>query len=418
MTEAPVTPYTDALARIAGPEWHADARRSALNRFLQAGLPDALQEDWKYTSLKHLAQQDLHTPGEPTRGVPAIEEYPGILVAYEDDRLAWHDTRLPPGVLNTLADIAPIAGFGEVAGSGALAQLNDALWRKGVSLRVTAGERLRLPVFLRFAAAETNAMLYPRVMAVVGAGAEAVLVEHYTGERGIPYWQNAVTEIVLEAGARLTHVRIQEEGDEATHTGITAVRQQRGSSYRALSLTLTGKVGRHDLRLALEGDGASARLDGVFIADERRHAEQHLHIVHAAPRTMSRTTYRGLASGRGRGVFDARVVVLRGAVKADAQQSSRNLLLSSQAEIDAKPQLEIHADDVKCGHAATVGRLDEGALFYLQSRGIARPVARRLLMEAFVDEALGLLQDTGLADWLRPRLVQRLPAADVQEIRP
>jgi Fe-S cluster assembly protein SufD len=428
---APATPnsYTDALARIKGPDWLNEARRDALDRFLEAGLPDTRQEDWKYTSLAHLERQVWHAPAEPAEVVLALEDYPGTLFAYLDDRLVWQDTHLPTAVLDTLAGVArsapgaaaltPSGGvlghFGTLAGPGALARLNSALWQEGTCLRVPAGERLRQPVFLRFAAAEAQAMLYPRVYVVMAEGSDAILVEHYLGYLGDPgfaYWQDPVTEIVLEPGARLTHVRIVEEGDGATHTGLTAVHQARDSTYRALNLTLGGRVARHDLMVTLAGEGANSRLDGVFVADGRRHADQHLRLAHEAPHTTSRTTYRGLADGRGRGVFDARVLVRHGAFKTDALQSSRNLLLSPHAEIDAKPQLEIYADDVKCGHGATVGRLDEDALFYLQSRGIDPDTARRLLMEAFAGEALGLLDDAGLRDWFMPRLLQRLPIAE------
>jgi Fe-S cluster assembly protein SufD len=416
-----VSPYTEALDRIEGPGWLADARRDALDRFLEAGLPDSLQEDWKYTSLAHLERQVWHAPTEPDRVVLAIEDYPGALLAYVDDHLVWQDTRLPAGVLCSLADVARkadpdrpgwLSRLGTLAGSGALARLNTALWREGACLRVPAGERLRQPVFLRFAAAEAEVMLYPRVFVAMSEGSDAILVEHYLGEPGMPYWQDAVTEIVLEPGARLTHVRIVEEGDGATHTGLTAVHQARDSTYRALNLTLGGRVVRHDLDLALAGEGSASHLDGVFIADGRRHADQHLRVAHEAPRTTSRTTYRGLAGGRGRGIFDARVLVRHGAAGTDALQSSRNLLLSPHAEIDAKPQLEIYADDVKCGHGATVGRMDEEALFYLRSRGIDEETARRLLMEAFAGEALGLLDDVGLRDWFRPRLLERLPISE------
>jgi Fe-S cluster assembly protein SufD len=176
------------------------------------------------------------------------------------------------------------------------------------------------------------------------------------------------------------------------------------------------RVSRHEIRLTLDEEGAQARLDGVFIAAGRGSAAQHLRVSHAAARTVSRTTYRGLACGQARGVFDARVTVQRGAAGADAQQSSRNLLLSPHAEIDAKPQLEIYVDDVKCGHAATVSRLPEDALFYLQSRGIERESAARLLTEAFTGEALGLLPEAGLAHWFTPRLLQRLSLADCRQV--
>jgi Fe-S cluster assembly protein SufD len=416
------TAYREALSRIDAPGKFAAARQSALEKFLQAGLPDSHLEDWRYISLEHLERMPLHAPADPPLALPALEDYPGAVLAYLDDRLVWRDTTLPATMLGTLADAiggaaatsTPVA-FGSLAGNASLTQLNAALWREGACLRVPAGERLRQPVFLRFAAAEADAMLYPRVFVHMAVGSDAILVEHFVGDPDIEYWQNPVTEIVLEAGARLTHLRIIEDSKLATHTGLTAVHQASDSSYRALNLTLGGQVARHELNLVLGESGAEARLDGVFIAAGRSRTEQHLRITHQAPRGNSRTLYRGLADARGRGVFDGRVEVRPHADASDAQQSSRNLLLSPHAEIDAKPQLEIYADDVRCSHAATVGSLDEDALFYLSSRGIDADTARRLLLEAFIDEALGLLDDTGLRDWLMPRLRASLPRGQAME---
>lgn len=412
-------PYEDALSHIDQPSSFTALRQAALDKFLQVGLPDSHQEDWRYISLEHLERMPLHAPEGPVGILPALEDYPGALLAYLDDHLVWQDTTLPAHVLGTLADAIGAAAtwspaaFGSLAGNASdgssLTQLNAALWREGACLRVPAGERLRQPVFLRFAAGEVDAMLYPRVFVHMAAGSDAILVEHFIGDPGIEYWQNPVTEIVLATGARLTHLRIIEESGNATHTGHTAVHQAADSTYRALNLTLSGLVARHELKLALTETGADARVDGVFIATGHSRTDQHVLITHQAPNSRSRTLYRGLADDRGRGVFDARVEVQQYADGSNAQQSSRNLLLSPHAEIDAKPQLEIYTDDVKCSHSATVGRLSEDALFYLRSRGIDAEYARRLLMEAFVDEALGLLDDTGLRAWLMPRLQARIP---------
>ncbi len=417
------TAYRDALSQIDAPNSFAAARQAALNAFLKTGLPESRQEDWRYISLDHLERMPLHAPEDGLGILPALEDYPGALLAYLDDRLVWQDTSLPPRVLDTLenaiGDGIPAwaaESFGSLAGTASLTQLNAALWREGACLRVPAGERLRQPVFLRFAAAEADVMLYPRVFVHMAVGADAILVEHFLGDPSIEYWQNPVAEIVLEAGARLTHLRIIEDSNLATHTGLSAVHLARDSSYRALNLTLSGQVARHELNLALAEAGAEARLDGVFIAAGRSRTEQHLRIAHQAPHGKSRTHYCGLADGRGRGVFDARVEVQAHADGNDAQQTSRNLLLSPHAEIDAKPQLEIYADDVKCSHSATVGSLDENALFYLRSRGIDGEHARHLLMQAFIDEALGLLDDTGLRDWLMPRLLAGMPR--VQSLEP
>lgn len=396
-------------------------RRAALEDFLSQGLPGPRQEDWRYTPLDHLSRQALHPPRDDAETALIPEDYPGALLAFLDDRLIWQDTGLPPEVLGSLADAGDLPVYsllGTLAGTGALAQLNRALWRDGALLHVPRGVRLRQPVFLRFATGQAGALLHPRVLVRIGAHADAILVEHYLGDTQAPYWRNGVTEVSLEPGARLTHIRILDEGDEATHTGLTAVRQDRDSAYRCLDLSLGGRVCRHELQVHLAGEGARARLDGLFVADGRRHADLHLRVEHAAHHTESATLYRGMAAGRGRGVFDARAVVRPGVSGADARQSSRNLLLSPHAEIDAKPQLEIHADQVKASHGATVGRLDPDALFYLQSRGIAPDEARRLLLAAFANEALGLLEDAGLRDWLAPTLARRLPTRPTGEARP
>ena len=423
MTTQPAA-YTDALSRLATPGWLAHARQESLALFLETGLPNTREEDWKYTSLEHLERTGLHAPVPGGGGeiCPDVTAYPGHVLAFMNGQLTCHGTYLSnqlAGTLQHMADAQVVRRYlGRVAKDLALVNLNKALWQDGVRLYVPAGVKVQVPIFAVFTANEADAMLHPRTLAGVESYGEAVLVEHYLGQTDSPYWQNAVTEIVLEAGARLTHVRIIEEGDAATHTGLTAVHQARDSSYRALTLTLGGRVARHDLDVVLAEDGAQARQVGLVLADQRRGAGQRLRIEHQAPHTRSRTLYRGLAGGRGRGVFDARVVVQPHAAGADAQQSSRNLLLSPHAEIDAKPQLEIYTDDVKCGHGATVGRLDEDALFYLKSRGIDDHTARRLLMEAFVGEALGLLDDTALKDWLMPRLLARLPMHQPTEAQP
>lgn len=417
-------PFAEALTPVTAPDWLAGTRAQSLRQFMKDGLPSSRQEDWKYTSLAHLERAALHPSGPHAEmGVCAdVAVCPGHILAFLNGQLTCHGTYLSyqlAGTLQHLADTQMVRRhLGRIADGRALANLNLALWQDGVRLYVPAGIKVHLPVYAQFNADEADAMLHPRVLAVVERDGEATLVEHYLGQTDSPYWHNAVTEIALEEGARLTHIRIVEEGGEATHTGLTAVRQARDSVYHALNLTLGGRVVRHDLDVALAGEGADTSLDGVFIADGRRGADQHLRIAHLAPSTRSRTLYRGLADGRGRGVFDARVVVHPHAAGADAQQSSRNLLLSPHAEIDAKPQLEIYTDAVKCGHGATVGRLDDDALFYLKSRGIDAAVARRLLMEAFVGEALGLLRDGALRDWLMPRVLACLPGQAAAAARP
>jgi Fe-S cluster assembly protein SufD len=401
-------PFASALQQLRQPAWLYETRREALAGFLHTGLPQRGVEDWRYTSLAHLDRLGLHLPTPSPDAVVAIDDYPGVLRASHDDVLVWQDTRLPRSQFGSLYQALRRASlrerFGSLAGPTALAQLNSALWRDGACLAVPANERLRLPVCLRQVAAEREGMLHPRLLVVMETRADAVLVEHFSAETDAPYWRNPVSEIHLAAGARLTHIRLIEEGAEATHTALTVVRLSAGSTYRALDLSLSGRLLRHDLKVELAGEGAAAHLDGLFLVNGRAHADHHLQVSHTAARTTSRMTWRGMAGGRGRGVFDGLVRVAAGALQADAWQSSRNLLLSPQAEIDARPQLEIRTDDVRCAHGATVGQLDADALFYLQSRGIDAASARSLLLNGFANEALALLDDAGLGEWLRPRI--------------
>ena len=405
--------YRHALEHAVGSPRQMASRKVALERFFTHGLPSPRDEDWKYTALDFLERAELHAPQHAAEDW-ASEDYPGIVWKFGNGRLTEADSKsIHAHSLAERVDTALVVRhLGQLAdtlpGGAALADINSALWQDGLLLHVAAGWKAS-PLFVVHSASEADAMLHLRHLVVLEAGSEAVLVEHDRGTPDLPYWHNSVTEIVLGEGARLTHLRLDEDSAAATHTSLTLVQQARGSRYQALSLNVGGRVARHDTWVSLNESGAECELDGLFIADARRHIDQHLHVEHAAPHTTSRQTWRGIAAGRGRGIFDARVVVQAGSQKADAQQSSRNLLLSPHAEIDVKPQLEIHADDVKCGHGATVGQLDEAQVFYLRSRGIAADAARALLLRGFAEEALGLLKNTGLSEWLEPHLTAALP---------
>ncbi|MGE5320940.1 MAG: Fe-S cluster assembly protein SufD [Hyphomicrobiaceae bacterium] len=402
--------YRQALDYISSSVGQVGARHQALERFLARGLPTTREEDWKYTALDALERAEWHVPEHaPEAVVP--EDYPGAVLTFSNGRLTRiSDQALHAHSLGAHADGAPVMQIlGRLAGDAALTQINSALWQDGLLLHVPAGHEAS-PLFVAHLASEADAMLHVRNLIVLEAGAAATLVEHHRGTPGLAYWNNPVTEIVLREGARLTHLRLTEESAAATHTSLAVVQQARDSRYQALTLSLGGRLVRHDIRVNLNQPGAECQLDGLFAADLRRHIDQHLHVEHAAPHTTSHQTWRGIAAGRGRGIFEARVVVQPHAQKTDAQQSSRNLLLSPYAEIDVKPQLEIYADDVKCGHGATVGQLDEAQVFYLRSRGIAAEVARALLLRGFAAEALGLSEDAGLSAWLEPHLTAALPA--------
>lgn len=406
--------FDQALAGISTPGWQTGDRRAALARFLAEGWPRPRLEAWKYTSLEHLERTALHPPAAaaPESVCVDVSTYPGHVLSFDNGQLACHGTWLSSQVAGTLAHLGDTRlvyeHLGRLAGGSALASLNLALWRDGARIYVPRGERLGIPIFAVHAASDAGAMLHPRTLAVLEGGSQAVLVEHFLGNTPHAYWQNTVTEILLEEGARLTHVRVVEEGAAATHTGLTSVRMGRDSRYSVLHLGLSGGLARHDMVVELAAPGAAARIDALDLAHGRRHGDLHLRVDHQARQTTSRITWRGLADDRGQAIFDGHVVVGRAAHQTDARQSCRALLLSPHAEVDAMPRLEIYADDVKCGHGASIGNLDEEALFYLRSRGMEPSEARRLLLEGFAGEALGLLDDAHLGDWLMPRLLPLL----------
>ena len=398
----------------AGPSWLKRMRHEALENFFRTGFPAREEEAWKYTSLAALEKKSLHSPGPGPEFLPDGLP-PGHLLIYGNGYVLKRSTSLPDSMLGRMDRAlehatAPLSRhLGTLAGQGsALVALNTALWREGALLHLPAGWRVSEPVFIVRTIAEDAAMVHERSLIVLEPGAEATLVELCNG-RG-EYWRNPVTEILLGAGARLLYVRLSEESPAATHSGALCARQERDSRLDVLSLALGGGLTRQDINLDLAGPGACATLNGCFLAGGRTHVDYHTRIEHTAAHSQSRELFRGIAGGRGRGVFDGLIVVHPGAEKVDARQSSRNLLLSPHAEIDAKPQLEIYADDVKCSHGATVGRLDAGQLFYLQSRGLDAVEARALLLRAFALDALAAVPEGSLRAWLEGRVEAALAA--------
>jgi Fe-S cluster assembly protein SufD len=257
---------------------------------------------------------------------------------------------------------------------------------------------------------------HPRTLIVVRRGAQATLVETYGGAKGDVYFTNAVTEVCVEDGAILEHVRMQRESDSASHVATLAVRQERDAHYANRNVVVGGALSRLDLDCVLGGDGCDLTLDGLFLADGTQHLDTHTRIEHAHPHGTSRELYKGILDGRARGVFHGNVSVRPGAQKTDAHQSNKNLLLSKQALVQSTPQLEIFADDVKCKHGSTTGQLDAAALFYLRSRGLDEAAARSLLTYAFASEITQRIAVVPVRAALEAFLHERLPAAPKEAV--
>jgi len=287
------------------------------------------------------------------------------------------------------------------------AALNAAFFADGFLLEVAPGIALDQPVeIVHLASGETGCSIHTRSLVAMGSGSRAAVFESFAGKAR--YWRNDLVELRLGPGADFTRVALVEEASEAVHTGEMVVTLGRSSRLASFVLLMGGRTVRHEATVRAEGEATHCGLNGAFLLSDRQEANVVTTVDHSAPGGETREVFKGVAAGHGHGAFQGRITVRPGAQKVDAHQLSRNLVLSPRAAIDTKPELEIFADDVKCSHGAAVGDLDEAALFYLSARGIDRQQARRMLVEAFIREALDLVELTQLREHLQARLGRRL----------
>jgi len=413
-----------AAAAPDGPEWLRERRAAALEAFSQAGFPGRRDEDWKYTSLRNVERRSFAAPAaaQPVPGsAPRIEGLGGATLVFVNGRLVSAEG-LPTRA--TVCSLAEAVVAGNPACEPLLGRLADprrhrfaglglATFADGALIDLPAGCELEEPVRLVFVSdgARQAALCVPRVLVRAGAGSRATIVEHYAGGSGEAL-ACATTEIELARGARVEHYRLQDEASEAYHLGVLAARIGNDARLVSHNVSVGGRIGRLDLDVSLVGPGAEVVMNGLYLARDRQHIDNHTSVDHAVPHTTSDQVYRGVLTGRGRAVFNGRALVRQGADGTDARQANANLLLSPEAEVDTKPELEIYADDVKCSHGATTGQLDEGALFYLRSRGLDEETARTLLTFAFADVVLARMDLEPLRRHAEALIVGRLPDSD------
>lgn len=409
-----------ATAADGGPGWLAGLRGEGLEAYAAAGLPGRRDEDWKYTDLKLLARRSFSADSTAEFEAPELAGLDGPVLVFVNGRLT--ETRgLPAGA--AVVPLAQAIAAGHPACQALLgriarlerhrfAALATALFTDGVLLDLAENLELDTPVRLVFlAGGDQPALACPRVLVRAGANSRATVIEHYAPAAGEAL-SLAVTEIALAPGAMLQHYRLQEEADEAFHLGVLAARLDRDATLVSHNLSVGSRIARFDLDVELSAPGARVEMNGLYVARDRQHTDSHTRVDHAAPRTTSDELYRGVLSGKSRAVFNGKAVVHPGAFGTDAVQANANLLLSPQAEVDTKPELEIYADDVKCAHGATTGQLDTAALFYLRSRGIDESTARTLLTFAFADTVLARMGVAALRRHAEELVVGRLPEAD------
>jgi Fe-S cluster assembly protein SufD len=421
-----VADFARSAASLPGANvpWLARLRRAALDRFAQRGLPGPRDEDWKYTSVAAIAKRPFAVPAQAGSVDVAIDAF--ALAGMASHRLVFVNGRYAPGLsqvgrlpagvtLQSLAQTlerAPDALeplLGEDRYQTVFAALNAAFMADGVHLHLPRGTVVAEPIHALFVCTATDAAIHPRNVVVAGEGAQATLIEHYVGLDGAAALTNAVTQLFVAADASVAHYKLQQEPARALHIGGIHAAQSRASRLESHSIALGAALARNDITTSFDAEGCEAVLNGLFLVSGRQHVDHHTRIDHAKPRGTSREYYKGIVDGAARGVFNGKVIVHPGAQKTNAQLSSRNLLLSKSAEIDTKPELSIDADDVKCTHGATVGQLDDNAMFYLRSRGVDEAMARALLTYAFAHDVIERVRVAPLRAMLERILVERLP---------
>ena len=422
--------YADQYANVAGsgPTWLRNLRQKGFDNFSRLGFPTARRgnEAWKYTNVAPVARAEfsVSTSGDS----PSVEALRDTLPWVEDwNTLVFVNGRFSPE-LSIIHDTGSVTVSGLsalVESDGAVARqhlgslasveddgftaLNTAFIGDGAVVNVPDNVRIERPVHLAFVSTEeVSFVAHPRVLLVAGSESEATVVESYMSLGENPYFTNAVTEVVVEEGARVDHHRLMDESDESYHVGVARVHQKDGSSFSSRAFYKGVGLGRHDL-YALIGDGCETDLSGLYITSGSQHMDNFINLDHAQPNSTSRLYYKGILSGRSRAVFGGTVFVREGADKTDSLQSDKNLLLSPDAEVDSKPALFIWADDVKCGHGATAGNVDEDTVFYMRSRGVDLETASRLLIFGFASEIIDTVALPELREYLERSFLEAIP---------
>lgn len=415
-------------SRRAEPAWRGDLRTRALEQFRAEGLPNTRDEEWLYTPVSAIA--DAGYALAPHVEVAPAEIEPFLFAGFDGPQLVFVNGRFAPALSDqrALPAGARLTSLGELLQSepslvegwqGRAVQfrqrgftaLNEAWNTDGAVLIVDKDVEVLTPIHVLYYSSGTGAG-HPRTLVVVGRHARAALVETFAGAADTTYFVNAVTEVIVDEGGHVDHYKVQRDSTKSHHVASMHLHLAKAADVATHNITLGGKLTRNDINATLDGEGIECTVNGLYLVDGDRLVDNHTAIDHAKPHCHSYEIYKGVLDDRGRGVFNGKIFVREDAQKTDAKQTNQVILLSDDATIDTKPQLEIFADDVKCTHGATVGQLSEDALFYLRARGIAKDDARSLLVHAFAEDIVDRIRIEPVRRALEQVLLARLPIKD------
>ena len=414
-------PDWEKTALAKDPFWLRETREKALATFNESGFPDSKDEYWKYTNLDPLFNMPFDLTGDRMAKAAVQAELKSLgfntqnshLIVFVNGHFSKDLSQLkdsredvkPCSLIENLANGPLKRYFGHILPfeNRPFAALNYAYFTDGLYLHVPKGKRLEKPVHVVYLSTNSGhpTQSHIRNLILMEEGAEASVVEHYWGNNLMPYFTNAVTKVSLGPGASLEHTKIQQESALALHVGTLAVNQQEGSRLSSRLFSLGGSLGRNEVETSLSEKRAECLLEGLYLAKGKQHMDTRTFIDHLSPSCNSQEIFKGVLDGESTAIFDGRILVRENAQKTDARQSNKNLQLSKESKVYSKPQLQIYADDVKCSHGSATGQLDEKALFYLQSRGINREEARKILVNAFAGEMVDRVASEYLKNPLR-----------------
>jgi len=420
-----------AKSKDTEPSWLIRKREEAFEHFERAGFPTVREEEWKYTNVAPIARARF----QPVLGFKnATRSLSGnaknlLFPEAKESRLVFvngvfqrelSSSNLPDGVV--VSDLSEVLGhpreellvreqFELRRDVNGFVALNTALFSNGAFVLIPRGVELNAPIHLAFISQSQNGdapASFPRVLIVAEENSSATIVESYAGIGSGACFTNAVVNVIAKSGARVQHHKVQRESNSAFHIANTSASLSRGSRYDTTNINLGAQLSRHDIAVTFDEEGGECAVDGLYMIGAEQHSDTHSVIDHRQPHCASRQLYKGVLDGKSHAVFNGKVFVRHGAQQTDAQQTNKNLLLSEDARVDTKPQLEIFADDVKCAHGAAVGQLNEDEVFYLESRGLNPALARNMLTYGFAEEVIEKIKIDSIKKELDEFVLNRL----------